>query len=116
GFVMPGGQPWPPSEQGFPVLGIDRFIGMGDDIAASNLDDSRTYQLVDNVTWVHNRHTIIFGVDLRHAQDNATTNNTPFGQISFTGSETGDAGADYMLGVPASVITPEGVPLTMARQ
>jgi len=116
GFVMPGGAPWPPSEQGFPTISISSVVGMGDSTAASNLDDSRTYQIVDNLTWIRGRHTLIFGADLRHAQDNATTNNTPFGQLSFSGSMTGNASADFMLGPTSSVITPEGVPLTMARQ
>ena len=116
GFVQPNGQPWPPNEEGFPTISTSGFVGMGDGTAASNLDDSRTYQMVDNLTWTRGRHTLIMGADIRHVQDNATTNNTPWGSISFSGSETGNAAADYMLGVPSSVITPEGVPLSMARQ
>ena len=116
GFVQPNGQPWPPNEEGFPTISISGLIGMGDGTAASNLDDSRTYQMVDNLTWLKGKHTFVFGADIRHHQDNATTNNTPWGSISFSGSETGNAYADYILGVPASVITPEGVPLSMARQ
>ena len=89
---------------------------MGDGTAASNLDDSRTYQLVDNVTWNHGKHALTFGGDIRHVQDDATTDNTPYGSISFSGAETGNAAADFMLGVPSSLITPEGVPLSMSRQ
>jgi hypothetical protein len=130
GFVQPGptgqlnGAPWPASEAGFPSISISGYLGLGDSIAP---DDSRTYQVVDNVTWNRGRHTLIFGVDIRHDQDDADTSNTPFGSISFTGAETaynqskvsnetGNGAADFMIGVPASVITPEGVPLTMARQ
>jgi hypothetical protein len=116
GFVQPNGQPWPPSEEGFPEIASSDLLGIGNGTAASNLDDSRTYQLVDNMTWVRNRHTLIFGADIRHVQDDATTDNTPYGWITFSGIETGYDGADLMLGVPSSIITPEGVPLTMARQ
>ena len=130
GFVQPGpsgqlnGAPWPPSEAGFPGISISGYLGLGDSVAP---DDSRTYQIVDNVTWVRGKHTLIFGGDIRHDQDDADTSNTPFGSISFSGSETaynqkkvsnetGNGAADFMIGVPASLITPEGVPLTMARQ
>jgi outer membrane receptor protein involved in Fe transport len=115
GFTI-NGAPLPPPDEGFPTISISGLIGMGSGTAASNLDDSRTYQLVDNLTWTKGRHTLIFGADIRHLQDDATTDNTPYGFIDFSGSETGNAAADYMLGIPDSVITPEGVPLTEARQ
>jgi hypothetical protein len=116
GFVQPNGQPWPPPDAGFPVFSSSDLIDIGDGTAASNLDASGTYQFVDNFTWTKGKHTLIFGADIRHNQDNATTDNTPYGQLNFNGSETGYDGADLILGVPSSVITPEGVPLTAARQ
>ena len=115
GFTV-NGEPLPPPDEGFPIISSSDLIGMGSGTAASNLDDSRTYQVVDNVTWVRGMHTLIFGADIRHNQDDATTDNTPYGQINFSGSETGYDGADFILGIPSNIITPEGVPLTMARQ
>jgi len=112
----PSGRDLTSSEQGFPLLNITGFLGMGDDKAASNLDYSRTFQLADNITWTRGRHTLLFGGDIRKALDNATTNNTPFGSETFTGDITGYAAADYMLGYPKTSITPEGVPITAARQ
>ena len=118
GFLVggPAGRALRPDEEGFPLLSISGFLGMGDARAASNLDYSRTFMLADNVTWTKGRHTLLFGTDIRKAADNATTNNTPFGQESFTGDMTGYAPADYMLGLPRTSITPEGVPITAARQ
>ena len=110
------GAPLPPSQAGFPTLSISGFLGFGSGTAASNLDYSRTYQVTDNTTWTKGRHTILMGGDVRYVLDNATTNNTPYGSQSFTTAMTGFAAADYILGLPASVITPEGVPLTVARQ
>ena len=115
GFTV-NGAPLPPPDEGFPIISSSDLIGMGSGTAASNLDDSRTYQVVDNVTWIRGRHSFIFGADIRFAQDDATTDNTPYGQINFSGSETGYDGADFILGIPSNIITPEGVPLTMARQ
>ncbi len=90
-------------------------------------DYSITYQLVDNVTWTRGRHTMIFGADIRHTQDDGDTSTCPFGSMSFNGSETaynqskvahesGNAAADFMIGVPQSVTTPEGLPYTVGRQ
>jgi hypothetical protein len=116
GFVQPNGSPWPPTEEGFPVLSISGFLGMGDSNATSNIDNSVTYQLVDNITWIRGKHTFVYGTDIRYKEDNGTTDNTPWGSITFNGAETGNAAADFILGVPSSIITPEGVPLTAARQ
>jgi hypothetical protein len=112
----PNGRALNPNEEGFPLLNISGYLGMGDDKAASNLDDSRTYQLVDTLTWTKGKHTISFGADLRHVQDDATTNNTPFGEMDFTSDISGDAAAAFMLGFPRTALTPEGVPVTRARQ
>ena len=98
------------------MLSISGYIGVGSDLAASNLDDSRTYQLVDDVSWTTGKHALTFGADIRYIEGNATTNNWPFSQISFTGDITGDPAADFLLGYPKTTLTPEGVPITKARQ
>jgi len=118
GFLVggPNGRPLTPNEEGFPLLSISGFLGIGDSRAASNLDYSRTFLFADNVTWTKGKHTLLFGADIRKVAGNATTNNTPFGQQSFTGDMTGYAPADYMLGVPRTSVTPEGVPISSIRQ
>jgi outer membrane receptor protein involved in Fe transport len=118
GFLVggPNGRPLTSNEEGFPLLTISGFLGMGDSRAASNLDYSRTFMFADNVTLTKGKRTLLFGADIRKVAGNATTNNTPFGQQSFTGDETGYAPADFILGVPRTSITPEGVPITAARQ
>lgn len=133
GFVQPGptgalnGAPWPPPEEGFPVIASNELIDIGSSYGIG-LDQGKTYQAIDNVTWTHGTHTVIFGADMRHVQDNADTSNTPYGVISFNGSETanngssalategGFDGADLMIGALSNVITPEGDPLTNAHQ
>jgi outer membrane receptor protein involved in Fe transport len=118
GFLIggPAGRVQRPDEQGFPILNIAGYLGMGDSSAASNLDNSRTYQFVDNLTYVRGPHTIKVGADVRRLLDNATTNNTPFGSMSFTTDIAGNAAASYLLGFPRTVLTPEGVPITASRQ
>ena len=112
----PNGRPLRSNEEGFPVMSISGYLGMGSDLAASNLDNSQTYQMVDNLTFIRGRHTFKVGGDVRKLYDNATTNNWPFSQMSFTGDISGDPAADFMLGLPRTTLTPEGVPLTKARE
>ena len=112
----PNGRPLRPNEEGFPLLNISGYLGMGSDLAASNLDNSQTYQIVDNVTFIKGRHTVKTGFDLRKLYDDATTNNWPFGSLTFTNDISGDAAAAFMLGYPRTILTPEGVPITKARQ
>ena len=65
----PNGRPLRTDEEGFPLLGISGYIGMGDDFAASNLDNSRTYQFVDNVSFLKGKHTFKVGGDIRKLLD-----------------------------------------------
>ncbi len=53
------------TKRAFHLLNVSGYLGMGSDLAASNLDNSQTYQLVDNVTVVKGKHTIKTGFDLR---------------------------------------------------
>ena len=124
-LCSPTASPGRRQKEGFPIISISNVVAMGDQIDTD--DAGIVYQLVDNVTRIHGKNTMIVGVDIRHQQDDADTSNTPLGSISFTGAETkynaskistegGNAAADFMIGAPASLITPEGVPLTMARE
>jgi outer membrane receptor protein involved in Fe transport len=112
----PGGRPLRKDEQGFPVINIDGFLGMGDSGASSNLDNSRTYQFVDNVSLIRHGHALKFGGDVRRLMDDATTNNWPFSNITFTGDISGFSAAAFMLGYPRTTLTPEGVPISAVRQ
>jgi hypothetical protein len=112
----PGGRPLRKDEQGFPVINIDGFLGMGDSGASSNLDNSRTYQFVDNVSLIRHGHSLKFGGDIRRLMDDATTNNWPFSNITFTGDISGFSAAAFMLGYPRTTLTPEGVPISAVRQ
>jgi len=118
GFLIggPNGRAQRPDEQGFPILNISGYLGMGDSGAASNLDNSRTYQFVDNLTYIRGTHTLKVGADVRRLLDNATTNNTPFGSMAFTTDIANNAAAAYLLGYPRTILTPEGVPITASRQ
>ncbi len=112
----PDGRALRPDEQGFPVLSIEGFLGMGDSQASSNIDNSRTYQLVENLSILRGAHSMKMGADIRRHLDDATTNNWPFSSMSFTRDIAGNGAASFMLGYPRTVLTPEGVPISQVRQ
>ena len=112
----PDGRELRPDEQGFPVLGIEGFLGMGDSQASSNVDNSRTYQVVENFSILRGAHSMKMGADIRRHLDDATTNNWPFSNMNFTRDIAGNGAAAYMLGYPRTVLTPEGVPISQVRQ
>jgi outer membrane receptor protein involved in Fe transport len=112
----PTGRPLRKDEQGFPVINTDGFISMGDSEASSNLDNSRTFQFVDNVSLIRGKHSLKFGGDVRRLLDDATTNNWPFSQINFTGDIAGYSAAAFLLGYPRTTLSPEGVPISAIRQ
>jgi len=62
-----------------------------------------TYQIIDNISWFRGRHTIKFGIDLRHMQVN--DKNQPLnvrGSYSFDDRLSGLAYANFLLGYPSS--------------
>ncbi len=54
----PNGRPLRANEEGFPIINIAGYLEMGSDLAASNLDNSQTYQIVDNLTFIKGKHTL----------------------------------------------------------
>jgi outer membrane receptor protein involved in Fe transport len=112
----PDGRTLRPDEQGFPVLNIEGFLSIGDSQASSNLDNSRTYQWVDNLSKIVGTHSLKVGGDVRFHADDATTNNWPFSNMAFTRDVSGFGAAAFMLGYPRTVLTPEGVPISRVRQ
>ncbi len=63
------------------------------------------WQLSDNVTWVLGRHTFKFGGEYINwfVNRHLTTNANLFGNFSFTTRYTGNAYADFLLGLPTQV-------------
>ena len=120
----PGGPPIPQQFQGFPQLSISSFLAMGDNDGGQAEDQSKTYQIVDNVSISHGRHFIKFGGELRKVDDNADTSNSSWGNETFNGGLTtsvsncgaGCAAADFLMGLPDTTLSPEGIPVNAIRQ
>jgi outer membrane receptor protein involved in Fe transport len=102
---------------GVPVITATGYDRVGE---ATNLPQDRhdnTYEYADSLSWTKGRHTMKFGVEIRHFQEaflfdssaRGTINFTPFytAQVSTTSAgvvnavnNTGNAIADLLLGLP----------------
>lgn len=89
---------------GLPQISIDNLTSLGAD-RLNGITHGRTYQAVDNVSWIKGRHTVKFGFDYRHIE--AITplgfiGGDNYGSFSFNGTFTKAPFADFLLGIPAT--------------
>jgi hypothetical protein len=61
---------------------------------------NQTSALSESLTWNHLSHNITFGGDLRREQFNTLSQQNPRGAFTFNGAATGNAFADFLLGIP----------------
>jgi Carboxypeptidase regulatory-like domain/TonB dependent receptor len=101
GLQLPG--PFPP---GSAIPGF-QFLESPLTWTANNRQENRTqhrFQFDDNVSWVHGRHSMKFGTDIRRLslQDFVQfIGADDFGVFQFSGQFTGDDIADFELGLPS---------------
>jgi hypothetical protein len=89
---------------GLPDISINNLTGLGAD-RLEGITHGRTYQAVDNVSWLKGRHSLKFGFDYRHIE--AITplgflGGDNYGAFSFNGGFTGAPFADFLLGIPTN--------------
>jgi outer membrane receptor protein involved in Fe transport len=93
-----------PAAQGLANIGITGFFNLGD--AQQPFVDrvNEVLQITDDFTWSKEQHFVKFGFDLRREHMVIAFVNRPNGDFTFTGSptdRTGNAAADFLLGLPA---------------
>ncbi|MBC8167188.1 MAG: TonB-dependent receptor, partial [Bryobacteraceae bacterium] len=93
---------------GLPNIGITDFISVGgQNMASSNwYQTDKTYQFSDVISWNRGAHSISAGYDTRRLITARIANNNPRGGFVFSGTITGYAPADFLLGLPLQVTTP----------
>jgi hypothetical protein len=100
-----------------PYINITGFAG--DNINLLNPVNDGHAQLADNLSWVRGRHTMKFGFEHVNFFVNRYMPNTSgiqvFGAYAFTGKFTGNAYADFLLGLPATVTRLEPFPAQYNR-
>jgi len=86
---------------GLANITIDGFFSLGDvnQPFVSRLNE--VLQFSDDVTWVQGRHAMKLGVDVRREHMVIAFVNRPNGDFTFNGYATGNAAADFLLGLPS---------------
>jgi hypothetical protein len=88
---------------GFPEMTISGYTGF-DGSASNQLPKHvhiRTWEYADALTYSSGKQNIKFGMELYHNTMGGFDANYTQGIFSFTGNYTGDAFADFLLGLPA---------------
>jgi hypothetical protein len=110
--AIPGIHPAPPF-QGLPSVTITNSAlgvtpGMFSASTTSRKAAEETLQATDSLTMVRSRHTFKFGADIRRPRINNYSIAAPAGNFGFASSAstatsaTGDAFADFLLGLPST--------------
>jgi len=95
-----------PLAAGLPSIAVQGFFGGG----VSALGDpqqpfvqrvNHVWQIADDLTWIKGQHSLKFGFDVRREAMNIAFINRPNGDLTFSGGLTGNAMADFLLGLPA---------------
>jgi trimeric autotransporter adhesin len=107
-----------PLTYGIPAINFTSLSGLNDPVPS--LARNQTLRLGDSLKWVHGKHTMTFGGEVRRIQLNSESNPEPRGLFNFTGVMTSqltatgqpvtpDPGtepyyelADFLLGLPYS--------------
>ena len=90
--------------------------GLGDRDGGNGFDFNNQHQINDNVTITHGAHNVKTGFDFTRVMLFRGAANVARGDINFTDNVGNSAFAAFLLGVPTTTDTPEGLPLTDSRQ
>ena len=90
---------------GIPSISIGNFNGIGAGGTNWNQFD-KTFQVSDVLSYVRGNHNIRAGFDLRRLETGRRAANDARGLFNFTGDMTRYSVADFMLGLPRTVIPP----------
>ncbi len=86
---------------GVPLFSITGIQGTNQLAYSNGLDTN--YQWTDNLSWTHGAHSFKFGFDAIYDQiGGGSIPNTVYGTYTFTGVYSGQAYADFLLGIPQS--------------
>lgn len=93
-----------PLASGLANITLTGFFSLGDPQQPFVDRVNEVFQFTDDFTWVKGRHSLKAGVDIRKEHMVIAFVNRPNGDFTFTGdvsSRTGNAAADFLLGLPA---------------
>jgi len=93
-----------PLAPGLPSINVQGFFGtLGDPQQPFVKRINHVWQAANDLTWIAGRHSLKFGADVRREAMQIAFINRPNGDLTFSGGITGNAAADFLLGLPAQV-------------
>lgn len=90
-----------PSVETIPFISVSGFSPLGNP-QGPGLRFTNTYELREVISYLTGRHNLKFGADLRNTRYNIAFGSGVNGSFSFNGTFTGNALADFELGLPSS--------------
>ena len=105
---------------GFSQLGTPTTLGTTPIPASGSgnrpvLKSGKVWQLLDNFSWIRDRHAIKFGVDLSRVTEFAKATNSARPSFTFNGTYTGSGLGDFLLGYVFSANTSQQQLLTIQQ-
>lgn len=94
-----------PQGASYPTMTVTGYFNLGGTSNGPQPRKDQTYQLTDNYTWVKGRHSLKFGYDGRKFEVWNPFGARNNGDFSFSNSShfsSGDAGLNFLLGIPTS--------------
>lgn len=114
--VADGNRTLTPLEEGVPSISLAGYTGLGS--GNPQINKKIVWEGSDNVLWTMGKHNFKFGGLYRANVVDFAGSNQPRGQMSFTADIVGipDSMAAFLLGIPLSANSAEGMPAGYIRQ
>jgi len=103
-----------PREHGLPRLNGLPFP-VGENTNGNGYDNMDTVQIGNHLSLFRGKHNIKVGGEIYYITMERGAANVEEGALGFSGNESGYAFASFLLGLPNSSTSPEGLPLTFPR-
>lgn len=91
-----------PGASNIPTIVLSGWTTIGTSSSTDNLRRDNTFQFQEHVTYIRGAHTVRFGADVYRNRFSLRGDTNPTGSFTFSGSVTGAAGADLLLGLPSA--------------
>lgn len=114
--VNDGNRPLTKREAGLPSMNVAGLQGLAERDGGNGFDDNKLHQISSSLNLSFGRHNVKVGGEYRHITLFRGAANVPRGAFSFNGDISGNSFAQFLLGLPSTTDTPEGLPLTDVLQ